>query len=985
MPTAPIQRRGSLLGLALCLLATILTLYIFFQLRSDGKRLVEAEFLDAARTRANTVLMRIETCVHILHAMQGFCVAQGKSVDSATFARFVATERAEHPEILLLGCAPREVSPEGQERFVLQIFEPSDGPATLEGADLAVIPEVASAIRDAAATRRVQASHTPDASTGPRRSWLLLPMYASEPNPVQGGPQQLICLAVLLLDLEPLLSDSETLSSRGTMDCELWEGAPPHAGALMARAGPADGALDGAPLEWSTSIGPGGMAWWIRIRGGENFFAPRRGGPAWVVLACGGLVTLMIAFYSLRTSRRRRRLEQAVADRTAALSREVEEHRIAVQRLRLYEIAVRDMSEGFIITDAEPHPDGFRVLTVNEAMCRLAGRTREEMVGARTGVLHGPDTPRTRDDPSATRLFHDGQICLGRTVHYRKDGSRFIAECMASPLYDETGRITHYVSVQRDVSAQVEAERALAESRRVLQDMVDHSPSHVFMRDHEGRFVLVNEAWSRFSGVPAERAIGRTVRDLFPPELAAMFEQRDRTVIEGASAIKFEDAIPSQGRTLRFLTVLFPLGMEGGRPTSIGGIATDITKRKRIEEETIREYNRRLSAAMEDLARLQKQAIRQERLNALGQMASGIAHDFNNALSPILGFTELLLSDPGAQEDPERRERYLGTIRTAAKDASSVVQRLREFYRKREGDEPFEEVDLRKLVEDVVQLSRPRWQGQSRERGLRVGVTTDLVEVPRVCGVPADLREALTNLLFNAVDAMPQGGTITLRTRPAPVAGFVDVEVSDTGLGMTEEVRRRCLEPFFTTKGRDGTGMGLAMVYGIVQRHGGSVEIESTPGSGSTFRLRLPAASPKTGSVALAVPSAAPSRSLRILAVDDEPLIREVLAGYLGLDGHHVQKAAHGREALDRLHLDGIDLVVTDAAMPVMGGLELAKAVKAQYPGTPVILLTGFGDTMKAHGTTPEGVDLVLGKPATIEALRAAIAQVIGPARACPT
>lgn len=233
--------------------------------------------------------------------------------------------------------------------------------------------------------------------------------------------------------------------------------------------------------------------------------------------------------------------------------------------------------------------------------------------------------------------------------------------------------------------------------------------------------------------------------------------------------------------------------------------------------------------------------VQQERLRALGEMASGIAHDFNNALAKIQGFSELLLAQPALMEDPSSAREYLELINTSSKDAAAVVRRLREFYRYRDAGEPFCPVDVTDLVAQVISLTQFRWRDQAMANGVSITIETDLQPVPLVAGHESDLREALTNLLFNAVDAMPRGGAITVSTRGRD--GTVSIDVRDTDTGMTEEVRRRCLEPFFTTKGEHGTGLGLAMVYGIIQRHGGSVALESAPGVGTQVMLSLPAAS----------------------------------------------------------------------------------------------------------------------------------------------
>ncbi|MFQ5897234.1 MAG: ATP-binding protein [Candidatus Methylomirabilia bacterium] len=401
--------------------------------------------------------------------------------------------------------------------------------------------------------------------------------------------------------------------------------------------------------------------------------------------------------------------------------------------------------------------------------------------------------------------------------------------------------------------------------------------------------------------------------------------------------------------------------------------ARDVAERKHAEEE-LQESNRLLEAALVELESTQQQIIQQERLRALGQMASGIAHDFNNALSPILGFSELLLIDPEHLDNKEKVTEYLRIMNTASRDAANVVSRLREFYRPREENEILRPVDLSQLAEQSIQLTQPRWKDQALAGGITIRIETDLQKVPPVAGNEADLREVLTNLIFNAVDAIPESGTITLRARPD--GEHAVLEVSDTGTGMTEEVRQRCLEPFFSTKENRGTGLGLSMVYGIIQRHQGTIDIESEPGKGTTFIIRLPVQTEQVAGDAK--PEArAPSRRLRVLVVDDEPLVCRVMTDYLTSDGHTVETATNGREALEKFRAGQFDLVVTDQGMPEMSGDRLAAAIKRLAPDKPVILVTGFGKTAKADDDKPADVDFIVSKPVPLTALRQALAKVM--------
>jgi signal transduction histidine kinase len=372
-----------------------------------------------------------------------------------------------------------------------------------------------------------------------------------------------------------------------------------------------------------------------------------------------------------------------------------------------------------------------------------------------------------------------------------------------------------------------------------------------------------------------------------------------------------------------------------------------------------------------ELREAQRQIVAQERLRAFSEMAGGVVHDFNNALMSIIGYSEILLQDSAMRSNPDIVQEFLTIMNTAGRDAAHVVGRLRDSYRPREDSDVFLPVELNKILEEVVPLTQPKWRDQALASGRVISLDFDLANIPNISGNAHELREVATNLIFNAVDAMPAGGAITLRTRRD--GEHIIWEVQDTGTGMTEEVRARCLEPFFSTKGEKGTGLGLSMVFGIIQRHEGQVEIESAVGQGTIFKIRFPAT--------LNVFKPAPEkktlvgRPLRVLVVDDEPVNRDILSKYLSSDGHSVVTSGNAQEAMERFRAEHFDLVVTDHAMPGMSGLQLAADVRQLRASQPIILVTGFSDPTGLPGEMAEYVNLVISKPVPQSELRRAVAE----------
>jgi signal transduction histidine kinase/ActR/RegA family two-component response regulator len=366
-----------------------------------------------------------------------------------------------------------------------------------------------------------------------------------------------------------------------------------------------------------------------------------------------------------------------------------------------------------------------------------------------------------------------------------------------------------------------------------------------------------------------------------------------------------------------------------------------------------------------------------EKMSALGELASGVAHDFNNTLAGILGRAQLL----ARTSDPEKIRKGLQIIIKSAEDGARTVRRIQDFARQRRSRD-FAPVDAGRLLSDVAEMTRPRWKDDHGAGGRRVEVVLRAGARAYCMGDESELREVLVNMVINAVDAMPQGGAITLAAERD--GGQVVVTVADTGLGMSDEVRPRVFDPFFTTKGKAGMGLGLAVSYGIIRRHEGSVEVQSEVGRGTTFTIRLPAATEASPALDAGdepaeldeAPYLFGGKRARVLVVDDEQHVRELLADIVEAEGCEAVVCASGEEAEAAFEPGLFDAVFTDLGMPGMGGWELAGRVRGRDARVPIAVITGWGEAVGADERQAQRVDWVVAKPFSM----ARIAEIVGEA-----
>lgn len=646
--------------------------------------------------------------------------------------------------------------------------------------------------------------------------------------------------------------------------------------------------------------------------------------------------------------------EEAGNDELGALGRAFDDMAVATQRrateLRQANSFLQSVLENIphmiFVKDARD----LRFVRVNAAGERLMGYPREALLGKNDHDFF----PREEADfftGTDRAVLSSGKLhdVPEETLHSGLLGERLL-HTKKIPLLDPEGRPEYLLGISEDITERKQAEQALRESEERFRSIFNHAGLGIAIYTPEGHIIAANGAYSRFLGYTPEELQGVHFSEFTRAEDTPTSGERFGRIIAGEieqytveKRYRRKDGELVWGQA----TVSRLCGADGQSRGAIV-VSEDIQERKQFEE--------------------QRYALTEaEKLRALGQMASGVAHDLNQYLALIAGHADLARAGlERSQVDTGRLRDALDTIGQAATDGAESVRRLQRFARP-QGDQPAERCDVSTLLAEVAKLTAPHWRdaAQASGRAIRVQVETEADLV--IDGWSESLREALTNLVFNAVDALPRGGNIRLVGRRQ--GEQVEVTVTDDGNGMSPEVQARVFEPFFTTKGARGTGLGLAMVFGIVERHHGTIGVVSAVGQGTTFRLSLPAAA--AAAAAPAAPLlAAQASPLRVLAVDDEPALGNVMAAALALDGHQVSVVTSGEAALACLEQEPFDLLISDVGMPNMNGWELTAAVRQRWPAVRLLLATGWGAEIDPEQARAHGIDGVLAKPYRVSELR---------------
>jgi len=400
-------------------------------------------------------------------------------------------------------------------------------------------------------------------------------------------------------------------------------------------------------------------------------------------------------------------------------------------------------------------------------------------------------------------------------------------------------------------------------------------------------------------------------------------------------------------------------------------------KRRTIAlERTNLELSRQVEETMKahlELKRSEETRIHRERLSALGQMAGGIAHDFNNLLMPILGYSDLMLKNWMTGTDREQQLRFLEIIRTTATDARETLRRLQEFLRIGPISHK-ERVSVARLVSETVSVIIPVLNSKPENISRPIRIVETVPADLEIIGNSGQLKEALVNLLLNSIYAVQPGGEIQVRAFTEGDKFFL--KVIDTGTGMSPDILKKCTEPFFSTKGSEGTGMGLAMVYGIVKRHNGILDIESSE-TGTTVTIQLPLIQETTAKGVEPDIPPLPVEPMKILVIDDDINSLNLIAEYLKHDGHAVTAVGDPVKGMTLFEANEFDMVITDMAMPDASGEDVTRFVKSAKPHTPVLMITGFAQLMSGRKRYPDGVGCIVGKPFTLDELRKGIRKAL--------
>ncbi len=615
-------------------------------------------------------------------------------------------------------------------------------------------------------------------------------------------------------------------------------------------------------------------------------------------------------------------LVEALAERLA----------IGIAQAELFEMVARGKTEWETTFDAMS--DGIFIFDQAGELKRV-NRAGAAMEAVHPRLLLGRqccDILRTSEDDETCVV--ENALETGRSVTIEITPNRLNRPLLVSvePVFDEHNQAVAVVCTARDLSDLRKVQAVAREHQSLLTNILESARESIYAVDTDGNFKWCNSATLKGLGYQRSNFIGRPLLSMVYEADRDLVREKLDAALQGVPQT-YEMRYFAHDGLLRYARVdNSPLVVEG-RTTGVLGIARDITEQKEERE----------------------RAARADKLRALGQLASGVAHDFNNSLAAILGRAQLLRR----QVNEPALVRNLDIIQTAAEDAAATVRRIQTFARKSAVKE-FELVDVAGLLNDAIEITRTRWQNEARIRGLEYDVRLNTEPGQFTYGSASELREVFVNMIVNAVDAMPRGGNLLITCRRKDER--LQLHFSDNGMGMPDDVQQKIFEPFFSTKGAHGTGLGLSVSYSIIERHSGLISVVSKPGSGTNFTIDLPAVAAQMSSEDSST-TLSDTPSLRILVVDDEAPVRETLAEMLVAVNHKVELAESGQEAVEKLRRGEFDFVFTDLAMPEMDGWETARVIRKDWPGLKIVLVTGYGPTTTPPPGEEDLVDAIIGKP----------------------
>jgi PAS domain S-box-containing protein len=633
--------------------------------------------------------------------------------------------------------------------------------------------------------------------------------------------------------------------------------------------------------------------------------------------------------------------------RVVGIGRNITEQKAVEGELRTAEarfrIFVEHATDAFFL-----HDESGKILDVNQQACTSLGYTRDELLGM-SPVQFDPSL-RTNQLHQLYNQLSSGEVFTFERNHYCKDGSCFPVEISIRAF--SIGEARFAISLARDIRERKRTEQALIESHNLLRAVVDGTNDSVFVKDRQGRYLLINQAGAQLLGHRVEEVIGKDDFALFGQQVAARLRSMDQHVMEAAELYTVEETESNVPEPRTFLTAKNVFRDAGGAVIGLIGVSRDIT----------------------DLKRLESQLRQAQKMDALGRLAGGVAHDFNNLLTVISGYSQILDKRLGADSHGSH---LLAEIMKASNRASELTRQLLAFSRK-QALQP-QVINLNQLLTDLTAMLR-RLIGENIELAFQPAPSLGMVKID-----PSQFEQAIINLAVNARDAMPQGGQLLIDTYTVLIKSdhnaqhpdlhcglYACVRVRDTGEGMDEATKARLFEPFFTTKALGkGTGLGLAMVYGFIKQSGGQIEVTSAPGHGATFTSYFPIVDDKPPVVAAVQNTAATHGSETVLIVEDETSVRELVSAILTQHGYQVLEADGPQRALDlaTAYRETIDLLVTDIVMPFMDGRQLSEQLAAVRTDLKVLYMSGYTESAVAKHKLVGHETAFLQKPFTIDGL----------------